>query len=283
MPRHSKKHNRRHKKHRARTTRNITINISEHEKKLIDALRSIEDLEDFNAHHFGDEFVDEKIRSYARNFSKNYKNIFKNSKVFSDVKFHKQFLDKDGNLILEDENGRRVIPPPKLSMNSNNDYNDFKEKMRKHASQDHESFQQSYSKRVEDDGNIRTIYINENGKETKYTEPSKFKYDDESDIRNFFNSESSFKHHKTSKSSSYSREEHDDGETLTITEIIDGEKRVSYKPSKLKKMFNNNSNQNKYRHKTRRRHRDRHRHSKSNSKYRTKHRHRHRRKRRSTL
>lgn len=267
MPRHSKKHTRRNNNSKSKSRRNINMSISEHEKKLIDALRSIEDLEDFNAHHFGDAFVDEKIRNYGKNFSKNYKNIFKNSKVFSDVKFHKQFLDKDGNLIIEDENGRRVIPPPKLSMNNSNHYNDFKEKMRKQASQDHESFQQSYSKRVEDDGNIRTIYINENGKETKYTEPSQFKYNN-SNHREFFNSESSFKQHKTSKSSSYSREEHDDGETLTITEIIDGEKRISTKPSKLKKMFNN-LNQNKNRNKTRYRH-----HSKSNSK--PKHRRRHR-------
>jgi hypothetical protein len=279
MSRYSKKHTRQNNK--SKTRRNINMDISEHEKKLIDALRSIEDLEDFNAHHFGDTFVDEKIRNYGRNFSKNYKNIFKNTKVFSDVKIHKKYLDKDGNLIIEDENGRRVIPPPKLSINPNNDFNDFKEKMRQRASKNSQSFQETYSKRVKDDGNIRTIYINENGKETKYTEPSQFKTTN-SNHREFFNSESSFKKHKTSKSSSYSREEYDDGETLTITEIIDGEKRVSYKPSKLKKMFNNNSNQHKYRHKTRRR--QRHRYSKSNSKHRTKQRHRskHRRKHRST-
>lgn len=243
MPRHSKKHARRNNnfKPRVKSRRNISMNISEHEKNLIESLRTLEDLQDFNAHHFGDKFVDEKIRSYGKNFSKNYQNIFKNSKVFSDVKFHKQYLDKDGNLIIEDENGRRAIPPPKLSMNSSH-YNNFKEKMRQQASHDSDSFQQSYSKRVEDDGNIRTIYINENGKETKYTEPSKFKYDNLSDMRQFFNNESTFKDNKTSKSSSYSREEHDNGETLTITEIIDGEKRVSKKPSNLKKMLNNNSN-----------------------------------------
>ena len=249
MPRHLKKTRR----HNSKSRRNINMSISDHEKNLIDALRSIEDLEDFNAHHFGDKFVDEKIRSYGRNFSKNYKNILKRSKVFSDVKFQKQFLDKDGNLVIEDEHGRRKIRPPKLSMNSNH-YNDFKQKMRKQASQNSASFQQSYSKRVEDNGKVRTIYINENGKETKYTEPSKFKYGDHHE---FFNSESSFKQHKTNKSKSYSREEHDDGETLTITEIIDGEKRISTKPSKL----NINSSQSKYQHKTSRNNKPKARHS----------------------
>ena len=231
-----------HSKSKTKVKRNIKLNVSEHEKKLIEALRTMEDLKDFNAYHFGDEFVSEKLKKYGANFGENYKDVFVNSKVFTNSKFHKETLDKDGNLIIEDDNGTRIIPPPKI-VNSKSQFKDFEQKMRQHGTQ------HSYSKRIKDDGTVRKIYINENGKETVYSEPSKFKTNklDNESLRTFLNSESSFKTHKTNKSKSYSREEHNDGNTLTITEIIDGEKRVSVKPSKLKKIKRNRQKRNRTR------------------------------------
>jgi len=48
------------RKTKTKTKRDFTIHVSQHEKDLIESLRTIEDLEDFNAHHFGNEFVDAK-------------------------------------------------------------------------------------------------------------------------------------------------------------------------------------------------------------------------------
>ena len=245
------------RKTKTKTKRDFTIHVSQHEKDLIESLRTIEDLEDFNAHHFGNEFVDAKLRNYGKNFVHNYQNIFTDSKFRKDTKFHKEYLDKDGNLVIEDNNGTRVIQSPKIG-NSNSNFREFQEKMRRNE------IPQTYIKRVEDDGKVRKIYINENGKETVYEEPSKFKKivngmggNEMNDNRSFFNNQSSFKSHKTDKSSSYSREEHNDGETLTITEIIDGEKRVSTKPSKLKQKRNLKKPQKKYSTKRHRPHRRR--------------------------
>lgn len=235
------------------------MTLSEHEKNLIDALRTIEDLKDFNAHHFGDKYVDEKLKNYG---------AFESSQVFSNSKFHKEYLDKDGNLVIENNDGKRVIAAPK-DVDGKKQYEEFKKKMRQSS--------HTYSKRIEDDGKTRTIYINENGKETKYNEPSKFKFND--DHRAFFNNESTFKEHKTSKSSSYSREEHDDGETLTITEIIDGEKRVSTKPSKLKKVinsFNSNNHKSTHRRKHRKHHNTHRKHHNTHTKKHNIHRRKHR-------
>ena len=42
------------------------MKVNEFEKDLIDSLRSIEDLKNLNAHHFGDKYVDEKLRNYGK-------------------------------------------------------------------------------------------------------------------------------------------------------------------------------------------------------------------------
>ena len=214
---------RKYRKTKHSNTRNISMKVNEFEKDLLDSLRNIENLDEFDAHHFGDQYVDEKLRNYGKSFIHNYKNVFKNFKK------RRQYLNDDGNLIIEDDDGKRkrVFTPPKF--NKYNDFKDFKRHMEK------EGTNHSYSKTIEDDGHVRRVHINENGKETTYTEPSKFK-NNNINTRAFFDNQSSFKSHKVGDSNFYSRKEHNDGEYLTITENIDGKERVTKQvsPSKNK-------------------------------------------------